>query len=97
MLYLGFVPNKDKCDFVPTQDFDFVGTHYLLHHSKVTPTEKRITSIQTKSLMFLNKQTRTGVSVYVIDWFFKFHFFTGGTYGSFAYSPNSVATGSILV
>ena len=45
ILYLGFLPNFDKCEFEPSQDFEFIGTRYILHESRVTPTDKRKQSI----------------------------------------------------
>ena len=45
LLYLGYIPNFDKCELLPSQQFDFVGTAYDLARSRVAPTEKRMNSL----------------------------------------------------
>ena len=54
-----YLPNLQKCDFVPSQFFDFVGIHYLLPLSRVSPTSARRTSIGNKVSSFLHHETRS--------------------------------------
>ena len=47
VIYMGFVPNYEKCDLLPSQIFDFIGTHYVLPCDKV-PTAEITDSILDK-------------------------------------------------
>ncbi len=59
LIYLGFVPNFKKCELTPKQEFDFVGTHYQLHSSRVAPTTDRIMSIHSKTTRFIDSPYQT--------------------------------------
>ena len=55
-IYLGFIPNLDKCEFIPSQFFDFIGIHYRLPENKVSLTQDRMNSIQSKAQSFLSNR-----------------------------------------
>ena len=49
----------EKCEFTPMQEFDFIGTHYILHLSQVTPTEKRKTKVLAQVASFSKAQDKS--------------------------------------
>ena len=58
--------NFKKCELFPPQQFEFVGTAYNLAESRVTPTEKRITSLCKVTNLFCqagNKSAREFMSL----------------------------------
>ena len=59
ILYLGFVPNFRKCEFTPSQDFEFIGTRYILNESRVTPTDKHKQSIKSACASFQNADVKS--------------------------------------
>ena len=66
ILYLGYLPNFDKCDFIPSQDFDFLGLRYVLNEERVTPVEKRREKIMKLTNAFIaadNKSARNFMSL----------------------------------
>ncbi len=59
LLYLGFVPNFEKCELVPAQRFDFVGTHYSLDRAQVCPTDSRTQAICKATDSFMQSRFKT--------------------------------------
>ena len=59
LLYLGYIPNFDKCELLPSQQFDFVGTAYDLARSRVAPTEKRMNSLYKLTHSFQKAGTKS--------------------------------------
>ena len=59
ILFIGLIPNFGKCDLEPSQQFDFVGTHYDLKSSTVRPTEDRILSIEKATASFMGSSYKS--------------------------------------
>ena len=100
-MYLGFIhPNLAKCDFIPSQFFNFVGTHYLLPLSRVAPTSAHKISIENKVSTFLLNDTRSAKQFQSLIGrlsFAKLSLLTGWTDGQNAYPSPSVAASKRLV
>ncbi|CAG2225867.1 unnamed protein product [Mytilus edulis] len=59
LLSLGFLISWKKSDLIPSQDFIFLGEHYLTHQCIVRPPQEKFQNLCSKIHLFLSQKTVT--------------------------------------
>ena len=59
LLYLGFLPNFEKCSLDPSQEFDYLGMHYMLAAGLIRPTDKRSAQLVKVTESFIHSDFKT--------------------------------------